>query len=383
MKHIKLISVVLILSFIISNTLLAKDSGEPKTKSFKISQGGLLKVEIRSGDIKIQTWDKDEVLIKIEGLSDEAFKYLEMNLRGDKLTVRDESYDEETENGVKFTFTVPSKFNLDLQTMGGDISLANNITGNVSIDTYGGDINAMNINGTTEVETKGGDIRLNELNGDCTINTYGGDISISLINSKKAKVSTNGGDIDIKKSLYGVDVKTSGGNITIEELGGDSELITYGGDLSVGSAIGNLKMDTHGGNLELNSAKGNIKGKTNGGDINFKKIEGSVDLKTMSGMVSIELSPAPNSDNKISTNSGSIELILPASAKTTIEARIHIQGRWNSTKDDYEIYSDFDSQSYKTDQDTHEIIGNYKVNGGGSKIFLKSVNDEINIKKSK
>lgn len=382
MKRIKLLNAVLILVLLISGTLTATDSGEGRTKSFKITPGGLLSVNLQVGDINIQTWDKDEVQVKVEGLGEDAFKNLEINLNGNELTVRYENDGDETEDEVTFTFTVPPKFNLDLKTMGGNISLKNNITGNVSIDTYGGEINAKNIFGTAKIETKGGDIRLDEINGDCNVNTYGGDISISLINGKNAKVSTNGGDINIKKSTAGVSAKTYGGNITVGELGGDSELITYGGDVSVGTTKGDIKMDTYGGNLELKSAKGKVNGKTNGGDITFKNIDGSVDLKTMSGTIAVELNPSPNSESRISTNSGSIELTLPASAKTTVEARIHVQGWWKNAEDDYNIHSDFDSQSYTTDEDTHDIVGIYKVNGGGSRIILKSVNDEIQIKKA-
>lgn len=382
MKRVKLLNAILILFLLISNPLSATDSGEGKTKSFKVASGGSLNVELQVGNINIQTWDKDEVLVKVEGLSDEAFKNLETSLKGNELTVKYDNNEDETEEEVTFTISVPLKFNLDLKTMGGNISLKNNINGNVSIDTYGGEISAKNINGAANIETKGGDIVLVEVNGNCNVNTYGGDISISLINDKNAKVSTNGGDINIKKSSGGVSLKTYGGDITVGELGGDSELITYGGEVSVETAKGNIVMDTYGGNLELKNVTGKVSGKTNGGDINFKKVDGSVNLKTMSGMIALELNPSPNSESKISTNSGSIELTLPASAKATIEARIHVQGWWKSAKDNYKIYSDFDSQSYTTDESAHDIVGVYNINGGGSKIILKSVNDEIKIKKA-
>jgi len=381
MKCVKLLNAILILLLLISNTLSATDLEEGKTKSFKVTSGGSLNVELQVGNINIQTWDKEEVQVKVEGLSEAAFKNLDTELKGNELTVRYENNEDETEDEVTFTFTVPLKFNLDLKTMGGNISLKNNINGNVLIDTYGGEINAKNINGAANIETKGGDITLVEINGNCNVNSYGGDISISLINDKNAKVSTNGGDINIKKTSGGVSVKTYGGDITVGELGGDSELITYGGEVSVEKAKGNIVMNTYGGNLELKSVTGKVTGKTNGGDINFKKVDGSVNLKTMAGMIAVELNPSPNSESKISTNSGSIELTLSPSAKVTVEARIHVQGWWKSAKDNYKIYSDFDSQSYTTDEGAHDIVGVYNINGGGSRIILKSVNDEIKIKK--
>lgn len=382
MKSIKIITVILMSFLLMSNIVSSKDNEENKTKSFKVTKGGMLNVYLMVGEINIQTWDKDEVLLKVSGLSEDAFKNLITNQKGNELNVKYETDEDDFNDEVAFTFTVPSNFNVDLKTMGGDVSLKNNLTGNVSIDSYGGEIKAKNINGKTKIETKGGDIKLDEINGDCNVNTYGGDISISYIDSKNAKVYTNGGDINIKRSIGGVSVKTYGGTITVNELGGDSELITYGGDVIVGNSKGNIKMDTYGGNLELKSASGNITGKTNGGDIIFKKVDGSVELKTMSGMIAVELNPATNSVSKLSTNSGSIELTLPSSAKTTVEARIHVQGWWKNAKENYVIHSDFSSQSYTTDENKHEIVGVYNINGGGSKIILKSVNDEITIKKA-
>jgi len=381
MKRIKLLTVNMILDFLILTGLTIAVKGETKTKSFKVTTGGLLNVDLQSGDINIQTWDKDEILIKVEGLNDEAFKNVEMILKGNELAVTYGNDEDETEDGTSFTFTVPSKFNLNLKTMAGNISLNNNINGNVSVNTYGGEITSKNINGNANIETKGGDIKLDEINGNCYVNTHGGDISINLINSKNAKVTSNGGEINIKKSAYGVNVKTNGGDITMGELWSDSELITFGGNVSVGFAKGNIKMNTYGGDLSLNSAKGNITGKTNAGNINFKKIEGSVDLKTSAGMIEAELNPAANSESKIYTSSGSIELTLPSSAKTKVEARISVKGRWKDSKEDYKINSDFNSESYTTDDKTHDITGTYNINGGGSKIFLRTVNDEIIIKK--
>ncbi|MCX6169724.1 MAG: DUF4097 family beta strand repeat-containing protein [Ignavibacteriales bacterium] len=377
-KYLLAFAAVLLLT---TNMLYAASREDGKTKSFKVSKGGKLNVDLMAGGIIIQTWDKDEILISVEGLSDDTFKKLETEMKGNELFVKFDNDEDDTEDEITFTFTVPAKFNLDLKTMGGDVSLQNNVDGSVTIDTYGGEISSKNIVGSAKVETKGGDINLNEIAGDCDVNTYGGDISIGSINGKNAKVSTNGGDIKIKNSKAGVNAKTYGGDINVGELGGDSDLVTYGGDVTVNFSSGNLNMESSGGNLMLNSAKGIIKAKTSGGDIDFKKVDGSVDLKTMSGSIAIGLNPAANSESKITTNMGSIDLTLSSSANVTVDARIHVQGGWKYSKDDYKIHSDFDSQSYNLDDKARDIVGIYKINGGSSKIYLKSVNDEIKIKK--
>jgi len=179
--------------------------------------------------------------------------------------------------------------------------------------------------------------------------------------------------------LSGITVKTSGGDIAIGDAGGDSEFITYGGNISIGNISGNVKMETSGGNLSLGDADGIVKGKTNGGNIDFKTVKGSVDIKTMAGEVALTLYPESGSESRISTNAGSIELTIPSSAKTTIEARIHVQGYWKTAEDTYQIESDFPAKSNSNDEEKHDIVGTYELNGGGSKILLKATNSDISI----
>jgi hypothetical protein len=150
----------------------------------------------------------------------------------------------------------------------------------------------------------------------------------------------------------------------------------------VGKVNGDVNMETYGGNLSLSGANGKVKGRTNGGNIEFQNVNGSVDIKTMAGEIVLGFNPAPNSESKIITNMGSITLNIAASAKTEIEARIHVQGWWKDAQDNYKINSDFEAATNNVDGYTHDIVGTYILNGGGSKIFLKSVNDEITIKKS-
>ncbi|MDP3582556.1 MAG: hypothetical protein Q8S39_11530, partial [Ignavibacteria bacterium] len=281
MKRIKFFPTALLIFAIAVNTISAKDL-EGKSKSFKIAKGGTLIVEVQLGNIVIQTSDKDEIQLTVEGLSSEEQENVETTVSGNKLTVRYDHNESESDE-VSFRFTVPTRFNFDLRTNAGDIKFKNDIDGNIFADTYGGDILAKNVTGNIKVETKGGDIVLGDISGDCSVNTYGGDISAGALTGKSTKISTSGGDINIKKSTSGIGAKTYGGDIIVGDLGGDSELTTSGGDVIAANVIGNIRMETYGGDLKLNGAKGSVRAKTSGGNIEMKNIEGSVDIKTMSG----------------------------------------------------------------------------------------------------
>jgi DUF4097 and DUF4098 domain-containing protein YvlB len=378
MKKIEMFLSILLFVILFQGIVKSSENdNKEKIKTFTVAKGGELYVEINPGDITIKTWEKDEVSVSVSGLEEEQLKNIEMTSENNKISIRyDKGYGSDEAN---FTITVPVKFNLELITSGGNIDVKDNIDGNVKTTTNGGDVSCKNITGNLNIQSMGGDITLGDVGGDLSVNTMGGDISIGFIKGNSVKVNTMGGEISIGKCSSGISVKTMGGDITVDNAGGNSDLITYGGNISIGNISGNAKMETYGGNLSLTGAKGFITGKTNGGNIDFKNIKGSVDVKTIAGEVSIELMPEPESVSRISTNAGSIELTIPSSAKTTVEARIHVQGYWKTASDTYQIESDFPAKSTSNDEEKHDIVGTYELNGGGSKILLKTTNSDINI----
>jgi DUF4097 and DUF4098 domain-containing protein YvlB len=377
MKKIQPIYLFVLMFFCWTIIKPANDEEQSKTKTFAVSKGGKLIVDVNPGDIKIQTWDKDEVEIKVTGLNEDEILGLEMKLEKNVVTVQCSQGDES-----EFNISVPRKFHLELKTTAGDIKFKGDLDGNADLHTNGGDIRSQNVKGSLTAETMGGDIKLGDVDGYLNINTMGGDISVGEVKGKKVKINTNGGEIRIKNSYSGIFAKTYGGDISMGNAGGDSEFLTYGGNIDVGEVTGSVNMETYGGDLLLKSANGKVKAKTNGGNINLDNVTGSIDAKTLGGDINVELTPSAVSESWISTGSGKVELSIPSSAKATIEARIHVQGWFKNAGDNYKINSDFESRSYTTDSNTHEIVGIYELNGGGSKIFLKTVNDEINIKKA-
>jgi len=379
MKKIDIIfsTILLLLTLLQGVVKSSENDDKEKIKTFKVNKGGDLYVEINPGDITIKTWEKDEVSVSVSGFEEEQLKDVEMTSEKNRISIRyEKGYGSDD---AEFTITVPVKYNLELITSAGNINVKDDIDGTVKANTNGGDVSCKNVSGNLTVQSMGGNIGVNDVDGNLSVNTMGGDISIGIIKGNSAKVNTMGGEINIGKCLSGITVKTSGGDIAIGDAGGDSEFITYGGNISIGNISGNVKMETSGGNLSLGDADGIVKGKTNGGNIDFKTVKGSVDIKTMAGEVALTLYPESGSESRISTNAGSIELTIPSSAKTTIEARIHVQGYWKTAEDTYQIESDFPAKSNSNDEEKHDIVGTYELNGGGSKILLKATNSDISI----
>ncbi len=233
-----------------------------REKSFKTTDGKNLTVEASGGDVKINSWDKSEVTVKIYG-NDRAKETMKFRL--DETT---DGVEVEAKRSGSAIFSFWKNIRLKFE-----ISVPKNY--NTKVNTSGGDISLMNLNGNVVFKTSGGDIKLGQVNGNVKLSTSGGDISASDINGY-FKASTSGGDIKVKKFKGDTEVSTSGGDIWLQGQDGKISASTSGGDIS---------LDYYGKN-------NGIKLSTSGGDINVKvdnDFNAEIDLSTLGGDVSSTL----------------------------------------------------------------------------------------------
>ncbi len=118
---------------------------------------------------------------------------LTMVQSGNKVEVKFKGDDS---NRIEFEISIPSKFNLDLSTGGGNITLNNDLDGKIDASTAGGNISVKNIIGKADISTAGGNITVGDINSKADISTAGGNIKVGNINSD-ADISTAGGDMKI------------------------------------------------------------------------------------------------------------------------------------------------------------------------------------------
>jgi DUF4097 and DUF4098 domain-containing protein YvlB len=379
MKRLNLLGAVAIVFAITANVFAGTNPDrQDKTKSFKVNPGGKLIVNVNPGDVTIYPWDKDEMVVKVKDLGSDNERDLKLYKENNNVFV---SYDTHWgwSEDVEFYINIPSKFNLDIQTTGGDVRVKEDLLGTINVESQGGDISVRNVKGETKLYTQGGDVETRDVEGSLDINTQGGDISLGEIKGKHANVSTQGGDIDIYKVGTDIQAKTYGGDISIGDVNGNADVQTYGGDVKLKNVAGSARMETYGGNVELNSASGRVIASTAGGDIKLSNVTGSVDAKTAAGDISVELYPTGKNSSRIRTSAGGITLYLPADAKATIDAVINVHGWWKDKGNEYRIKSDFEAKNYSHDSDSNEIRATYKLNGGGEEISLRAVNSDIRI----
>lgn len=351
-----------------------------QSKTFSVTKGGTLEVSVDGGDIRITTWDKNEVTVKVQLIDEDEGEDLKMTQSGNTVRIVDNGGWGESDN--RYDISVPVKFNLDLRTGSGDLVINGTLEGTIDGQTSGGSIRMDDVAGKVDVSTSGGDLRAGRISGDGRFNTSGGDIDVRGT-SGDLDVKTSGGDIrlgDIGKTLR---ASTSGGDITIGNVGNEAEVSTSGGNIRVGKVNGRVRLKTSGGDVELSSGTGSILAYTSGGNVRLSNIAGSIDAKTAGGDIEAGLTPDGKGSSTLTSAAGQIRLLVPENAKATIDAVIRIHGGWRYSRESYDIQSDFKPESREADKDSHEIRARYILNGGGQNISLETVNSDIVIRRLK
>jgi hypothetical protein len=157
---------------------------------------------------------------------------------------------------VEYRITVPHKFDAEVETSGGAISVTD-IKGEVNARTSGGSLKFDDIDGPINGRTSGGSITLNGGKGRAIVRTSGGSIHIREV-AGDVDASTSGGGISIERASGRVKAHTSGGSIDVREAGGAIDASTSGGGVTA-SLLGQPKEEcrlyTSGGSISVSLSK--------------------------------------------------------------------------------------------------------------------------------
>jgi DUF4097 and DUF4098 domain-containing protein YvlB len=256
-------------------------------KSFDAKPGGTLFMDVDRGSIKILTSNTDKVEVEVvreikrasAEKAREVFARHKIDFSQDDGTVRIEA-ENKTLNPIKnlfnnlqveYTITIPSKFDLDLRTAGGNISVED-LDGQAKVQTTGGSLNIGAVTGEIRARTSGGNIKIAGSKSNVDANTAGGSLAISNIDGKLV-------------------ARTSGGNITLDHIKGAIDANTTGGTITLSDAESSIKAVTSGGNVvaELSDrASGECTLKTTGGSVKVtlpEKMAVDLEASTTGGQV--------------------------------------------------------------------------------------------------
>ena len=251
-------------------------------KEFAVKTAGKVTLEADRGAIEIRTGESDSVRItvnrKVSRISkveaEEIFKDHEITFdqTGDEVIIRakfkgntGKIWNRRNINlNVHYMVTVPRKYNLDVKTSGGNISIP-------------------------------------DIDGE-------------------ARARTSGGNIDLGKIEGLVAAKTSGGSITLKGGAASAELETSGGNITVGEVAGHVMAQTSGGSIKINKSIGDVVAKTSGGGINLADVSGKLEAFTSGGSITARLSQQPKGNCSVETSGGSIDVQLADSIRVDLDA---------------------------------------------------------------
>jgi len=244
-------------------------------KTFTVAPGGMLALKSDTGSIEIYGKAGNDVKVEVirevktgsekkaqDLLKDFDIRFNQKN--GDVLIEaehRKKGWERFWDNigkhlRVKFVISVPERYNLDLETKGGSISI-DSLLGDIEAKTSGGSIRITRAGGAVDAHTSGGSITVEDVMGIIKAHTSGGSViaNISRQPDSDCRLTTSGGSITVYLKqdigMY-VDAHTTGGRVTADfplALKGNISKNALKGEMNNGGP--ELYLRTSGGSIYL------------------------------------------------------------------------------------------------------------------------------------
>jgi hypothetical protein len=379
MKHkgITLLTVI-VAAFFFVNFLTAAESRYDIDKTIQSGPGKKLMIDLETGgSIKITGRAGNDVNVKVRlrGPDREDLK-VDVEETPSGVQIRSKFYGNRNHNNVSSDLEIetPNQFDVELETMGGDVSITN-LEGNISGKTMGGELALNGLKGTIQLTTMGGEVTVADSDLDGSVKTMGGDVLIRNV-SGTMKGSTMGGDVRYENATGG-------------KVKGEVKVNSMGGDLNISDAPEGANLDTMGGDIHVISAKKYVHAKTMGGDIDLDSIDGGVEATTMGGDVKVKITgdaEQGKGDVSLTSMGGDIELTVPAGMAMSIDVET-VYSKRNTRKP--KIVSDFpleitereESGNNQYHDDEMTMSGTGKTGSGKHQIKIRTVGGDIFLRK--
>jgi len=200
-------------------------------RTLDVGAGGTLRVDVPDADIHIEVGG-DEVRVEVfgwserEGWAQELFELMDFQAeqRGDEVVVRAQQprvsssmWRRNRGANIRAVIQVPSRFDLDVGTDDGDVSVDGPIRGAIRLDTSDGDITLRDALGSDiRVSSSDGDLRLDDVVAESLVaTTSDGDIEASGIEAQ-VEFETSDGDVSVYLARFlGARLSSSDGDILV------------------------------------------------------------------------------------------------------------------------------------------------------------------------
>lgn len=278
---------------------------------------------------------------------------------------------------VSFEVNVPRDYNLDVQTEAGNL-FAEDVGGQVTLVTAGGEITVGRVGGSAKLDTKGGHIRVQDVGGNLAAATVGGHILVGQVQGD-ANLRSGGGHLRVDSVGGKAQLESGGGSISILKTTAGVTAVTAGGRIDVGEAYGTISARTGGGPIRVARVVGPTLFEASGGSIYLTRVEGPVRATTTSGTITAWITPEGKflAGSQLICGQGDIEVFLPRELAITIDAVI-------SSATDHTIQVDPDLplkiSSEAAAPGQRLVRGEGNLNGGGQVLRLRTTAGNIRLR---
>ncbi len=305
---------------------------------------------------------------------------------------------------------------LDVQTSGGDIRIGH-VGNTLEAQTSGGDIAIEYVGGKARITTSGGDIEIDELLGNARITTAGGDIE--LRNAKGViQAKTAGGELELLNVSGAIDARTAGGDVLAEiipEGSKGSSLVSAGGDIVVyvdpkakATIEARIHVDKRSYGVFVDPSSGKsvrvpvLTAADLAGKVTFEFDQAVVEIdeeklkeiinkikKNIDEAVSRSMDQTEMTSEELQRMLAEVQRELQAAQRESANKRIKSTIKSPATPARntgkgyelrYKIRSDLEAERYEEDGEKAEISATYKLNGGGTRIWLETSDGNIEIR---
>jgi hypothetical protein len=189
----------------VAGVLAASGTAQDFQRSYRIGQGGTVRVHNVSGDVNIKGYDGDQIVVAgfREGRDANLLSVEDLS-QSSGIEVR-AKYPEHCncDASIRFEVQVPRSigYSFDhLSTASGNIHI-DSVTGNVEARTASGEIEIANVTGRVNAHSASGNVVVNNVSGAASARAASGNVTVSIARlegSDAMNFSTASGDVTVK-----------------------------------------------------------------------------------------------------------------------------------------------------------------------------------------
>ncbi|HEX7049953.1 MAG TPA: hypothetical protein VF188_07035 [Longimicrobiales bacterium] len=356
-------------------------------REFDVRSGNRLELDLRSGGtITVAGWDREVVAVDAYRSGADCAD-VRIDFAQDAAGVRVESYTErrsrDTHCDLRLDIRVPRRFDIEFETMGGDVALSG-VEGDLRGSTMGGALELTRLRGALDLTTMGGNITLTDSEVDGKVHTMGGEVRIEDVVGD-VKGTSMGGNVRYSR----VTGRPGPAGTAAKSNGDEVRIHTMGGQIHVDAAPAGADVETMGGDISIRSASDHVKARTMGGRIEIGAVDGWIEATTMGGDVTARMTGDPAvGDRHVSLTSmgGDVTLIVPAGLSMQVDITLAYT---RDSDRDYRIISDFPLGQEETEEWEYEhgtprkyIYGTGNIAGGRHRIRIETVNGNVYLRRA-